>query len=238
MESKDVIGFYDAFVEEQRRIGVNERVLGLYKRLRKAGLNSHSKVLELGCGIGTLTGLIARTVTTGPVEAVDISPGSIAYAKTTVKRANVTFHAHDVVGYSPATAVPDLVLLFDIIEHIPMERHAALFRHISSYCGPDTQVLVHIPSPGQVEYDQVHHPEALQVIDQALPLPHLVNVFNESGLELVHFETYGIWMKHDYQFFILRKARPYVPQSLAAERSFTQKVRKRLERAWSRNAIR
>ncbi|MEO7082661.1 MAG: class I SAM-dependent methyltransferase, partial [Flavobacteriales bacterium] len=64
MESKDVIGFYNEFVENQRRIGVNERIHGLYKKLRKAGLKPNSKVLELGCGIGVLTGSVARTVTT------------------------------------------------------------------------------------------------------------------------------------------------------------------------------
>lgn len=236
MESKDVIGFYDEFVENQRRIGVNERIHGLYKKLRKAGLKPTSKVLELGCGIGVLTRSVARTVTTGTIEAVDISPASIAYAKASVKRANVAFHAHDVVDYRPATTAPDFVLLFDIIEHIPMELHATLFKHISSYCGPDTQVLIHIPSPGQVSYDQAHQPELLQVIDQALPLEHLVNVFTKSGLELIHFETYGIWMKDDYQYFILRKARTYKPTSLAADRSFTQKVIKRMERAWFRLA--
>lgn len=236
MESKDVIGFYDEFVENQRRIGVNERIQGLYKKLRKAGLKSNSKVLELGCGIGILTGLIARTVTTGTIEAVDISPASIAYAKAAVKRSNVAFHAHDVVDYRPATTTPDFVLLFDIIEHIPMELHATLFKHISSYCGPDTQVLIHIPSPGQVTYDQAHQPELLQVIDQALPLEHLVSVFGESSLELLHFETYGIWMKDDYQYFILRKPRPYQPVSLAADRSFIQKLVKRLERIWFRRS--
>lgn len=235
MERTDVIGFYDAFVEEQRRNGINERILGLFRKLKKAGLNSTSVVLELGCGIGTMTGLIASVVKKGTVQAVDISPDSIAYAGRHVDRANVTFHAQDVVGFMPTGPEPDFVLLFDIIEHIPMAEHARLFQDIASYSGPATRVLVHIPSPGHVEYDRSHRPEVLQVIDQPLHATHLVEVITASGLEIIHFETYGIWMQNDYQYLILRKARDFSPQPLAKDRPFLRKVKDRLELMWFRS---
>lgn len=231
-DSGETVRFYDAFVEEQRRIGVNECIYGLFRKLKVLGLRSSSHVLELGYGICTLTGLLASVVKRGSITAVDISPASIAYARSKLNRPHVRFLVGDIVEYLHPGPQPDFVLLFDIIEHVPMERHQDLFNRVAAACGAHTRICVHIPSPSHLAYDHEHDPAALQLIDQPLPLDHLVAVFQRSGLELLRFSTYGIWMKDDYQVFVLRKHRPFRPDPLAAHRSWAAKLRHRWQMTW------
>ena len=71
MKQKEISDFYDEFVQRQLKIGANERLISLYKRLLDLGLKEDSKVLELGCGVGILTKLLSKKTATGILEAFD-----------------------------------------------------------------------------------------------------------------------------------------------------------------------
>ncbi|HMK03437.1 MAG TPA: class I SAM-dependent methyltransferase, partial [Ferruginibacter sp.] len=147
MDNKDISLFYDGYIQAQQNSGINDRIHELYRRLIKEGLNTASKVLELGCGIGTMTFLLSKTVKRGHIEAVDISPESIGFCKHRIKSANTSFVTADIVNYDSILKDPDFITLFDVIEHIPFERHATLFDNLSRICGNATRILVNIPNP-------------------------------------------------------------------------------------------
>jgi trans-aconitate 2-methyltransferase len=232
MDTKEVIDFYDDFADIQQESGINDRVFGLYGRLQRLGLKSNSKVLELGCGVGTLTYLLSRTITEGQVEAVDISPRSIAFCSQKIRKANIRFAADDVVRYRPTLVNPDFVTLFDVLEHIPLEQHGELFLNLAGHCGPHTRIVINIPNPDYILYDREHHPEVLQVIDQPLPLSVIVPNLDKSELELLYFETYSVWVDNDYQFMVLRKKEPFQEKFVHHRRNYLQKAVKKLERLY------
>lgn len=229
---EEVAQYYDGYAPRQQRSGVNDRLYGLYRRLRKMGLRSGSRVLELGCGVGTMTGLLARTVRQGTIEAVDLSPVSISMAQRSIQRSNIVFHAADVVTYVPTRQPFDFILLFDILEHIPVERHSELFQRMAGYCALHTRILLHIPSPGHVAYDRMHNPDLLQVIDQPLPLSGLLTDLTHAGLEITRFRTYGIWNKDDYQYFEVRLQRAYTPVPVGQGRGLLFRARIWARRKW------
>ena len=73
--------FYDDYVERQLRVGVNERHRSILRYLLRFGLQPHHRVLEIGCGVGTLTGLLADELRDGGrLLGVDLSPRSIEAA--------------------------------------------------------------------------------------------------------------------------------------------------------------
>lgn len=232
MKKEKVVSFYDDFVSNQRNVSINERIYSLYQRMLQYGLHENSNVVELGCGIGTVSYLISKTVTKGKIESVDISPESVKFAESKLKHPNRTFKAADVVKYTPDTKNIDFITLFDVIEHIPMEHHPELFHNISTYMNEQSMLLINIPSPGSIKYDEKHQPELLQVIDQAIPFDFLVKNILDNGLELVFFETYSIWIKDDYQFFAIRKKQDFQNSRLADQRSFSEKVKKKLQNWW------
>ena len=60
-KSKEQISnFYDEYVENQIKSGINDRIFNLYKRMLKRKIYTNSNLLEIGCGIGHFTFLISK----------------------------------------------------------------------------------------------------------------------------------------------------------------------------------
>lgn len=232
MNNENVIGFYDKFVEEQRQRGINDRIYSLYKRLLKQGLRSNSTVLELGCGIGVLTFLLSKKIVSGRIEAVDISPDSINFAKQKLKQSNIQMVAGDIVQHQTSLKNIDFITLFDVLEHIPIERHSELFKNIAAVADEHTQILINIPNPDYIEYDMENQPELLQVIDQPLPLSVIFKNISQNDLVLVNLETYSIWVENDYQFFVIHKKKKFTEIKLSDKRGFIQKAIKKTQRTF------
>lgn len=222
--------YYDNFVSTQVAINVNDRIFRLYKRMLKNGLNTKSKVLELGCGIGTLSFLISKTVKHGIVEAVDISPHSVAYAKQKIHKSNFFFYCNNIVKYKPKIKNPEIITLFDIIEHIPLEQHGSLFQNISEFMTDDAILLINIPNPDFIEHDKMHDPDVLQAIDQPVFHPTMVQNLYGHDLEIQKMEKYSVWWKDDYVFYSVVKRRPFEKIELQKQRNFFQKIPVRIFR--------
>lgn len=224
--------FYDNFIKSQVESGINDRIYGLYRRLCKMGLHTSSTVLEIGCGIGTLTCLLIRKVKKGRIEATDLSPKSIEYAKKYLAQPHLFLYAGDILQLEPQQKAFDYVLLFDVIEHIPADKHAALFTKVSHWMRDDSCLLINIPNPGYILFDQKNNPAVLQETDQPIFPDHLVTVLGKAGLDIVQFETYSVWVKDDYQFITVQKRKDFREQLLSDKRNFFQKTFVWLERRW------
>jgi trans-aconitate methyltransferase len=225
--------FYDNFIKNQIESGINDRIYGLYRRLYKMGLHSNSTVLEIGCGIGTLTYLLTRKVKAGRIEATDLSPKSIEYVKKHLLRPNLFLYAGDILQLEPQQKPFDFILLFDVIEHIPVENHAALFAKITGWMKDDSYLLINIPYPGYILFDQKNNPAALQEVDQPIYTDHLATTLSKAGLDIVQFETYSVWVENDYQFIVIKKRTEFVEEIISSKRNVFQKIS-----AWLKREIR
>ena len=225
MKQNEISDFYDEYVQRQIKTGANERLISLYKRLLNGGLNADSRVLELGCGVGIFTKLLAKKVKNGIIEAVDLSEKSVAVAKNELKdRNNIHFDVADVVKYQPKNSDFDMITLMDVIEHIPLEHHAELFANLAKIATEKTNILINIPNPQYIGYARINHPESLQVIDQEVELFTLIQHLEKNGLELAYFEKYGIWEQDDYHFMVIRKKRNFELKHLSDQRNFSEKI--------------
>jgi len=222
--------FYDDFISYQINSGINDRIYQLYKRLCRLGISSDTNILEIGCGIGTLTYLLSCKIKRGRIEAVDISKKSIEFAQSNLNRPNILFFAADILEFKPGFSGFDFLLLFDVIEHIPEEDHITLFRKISGWMNPETTLLINIPNPNYILFDRQFNPQSLQEIDQPVFIDLLTNNLVKAGLQLEYFETYSVWVKQDYQFLIIKKEKAFIEQSLQAGRNVFQKIKIRLGR--------
>ena len=232
MNTQNIADYYDEFIATQLESGINDRIYHLYKRLLRLGLKPDSNLLELGSGIGTLTFLLSKYVTKGKIEAVDLSPKSIEFSGQRINKPNVTFITDDIVSYQPLTKNFDFITLFDIVEHIPIEKHNDLFYNLAGIVNQDTKVLINIPNPAYIEYDRIHNPEELQIIDLPLHLSFILENLERNGLTLMSFETYSIWAENDYQFFVIEKKKVFEEVKLSSKRNIFQKIRKKLKRTY------
>ncbi len=224
--------FYDNFIDRQVESGINDRIYGLYRRCCTTGLKAGDNVLEIGCGIGTLTYLLLRKIQSGKLEAVDISPRSVDFARKHLRSPNLMISAADILAYSPTTKVFDRILLFDVLEHIPLEHHQLVFDRISGWMDNQSLLLINIPNPLYILFDQKYNPTALQETDQPVFIPPLSAALSSASLDIVSLDTYSVWVKEDYQFLIVRKRKEFKEQFLGRDRNLLQKGIVWLGRKW------
>ena len=208
-KSRDQIsGYYDGFSKHMEKIGVNIRHRTIFYQLMQNGLKQNATVLEIGCGIGQVTGLIAKYLKKGSIVAVDISPTNIENAKLRLKSfINVEFLVSDMTDFSSKKQF-DFVILPDVLEHIPLEQHARLFANIASVTHPNTTVFINIPSPHFQDYLSNHKHELQQIIDLSLRTELLLPSFINNGFYIHSLQNYALAVEEcDYQQIILKKQR-------------------------------
>lgn len=232
----NIAEFYDEYSSDQIKTGINDRIASMYRRMLKAGVTSGSRILELGCGIGMLSGIILKKIKPAYLESVDLSPKSIEIIqKKHGSLKNFTAVAADVVHYIPQKKGFDIITLFDVIEHIPLEHHPSLFKNLSKIMADDTKLLINVPAPLYLKYIRETQPELLQIIDQEIYLDLIIKNLTENNLMLSFYETYGIWSKNEYQFMIIEKRKDYEAADLKYPICFFEKVRRKLLRIYLKN---
>lgn len=209
-QKEQVVSFYDQFAEKQQKTGINSRHLSILDKVKAAGLQPNHRILEVGCGIGTVSHLLATQVTKGEVLAVDISPESIEKAKILWKsQPNLNFEVSDMSDFEKKGKTFDFFVFPDVLEHIPVEQHFRLFQNISKHAHSDSVIFIHIPAPRYLQWMIDHEPEKLQVIDQPLDTGDLVKTISANGFYLEKMETYPLFFaEKDYQYFIFRATKP------------------------------
>jgi trans-aconitate 2-methyltransferase len=189
--TKEVENYYNNYVSHQKKIGVSNRHRIIFKNLLKLGLRKESNVLEIGCGIGTVSSLIIKSIPKGFFVGVDISSESIAIAKSFNPHKNVSFIVSDMSDFH-SNAVFDFVVFPDVLEHIPVKDHKILFEKVAAVCSPKAKVLINIPEPNALNWTRTHTPEKLQIIDQSLSMQELINTVYPCGFHVQSIEPYSI----------------------------------------------
>lgn len=213
MENQQVAAFYDKFwaeLDKKKLSGINSRHRYILRNLKLAGLKRNSTVLEIGCGLGMLTGFIAKSIPAGKIVGVDISPDSIEYAKKKyASNSNMSFRVDDMTDFKIGDTF-DFVVFPDVLEHIPIEAHATIFKTIRQLVHDDSIILINIPNPPALEYMHVHYKSELQIIDQPLHTDKFLKAIYENGFFLEQLSTYSIFFKEpDYQSMIVKPALPF-----------------------------
>lgn len=230
--------YYDDFANRQVDMGVNERNLKIQEWALEFGMKPNHRVLEIGCGIGTQTELIAKYISSGNITAIDISPKSIEIAK---KRLRAYKHVEMLVGdivtmsYEPKEKF-DFVVLPDVIEHIPLASHQRLFERLRLVIKEDATILIHIPNPNFLQWVHENRPDLLQILDQPVYTDEICRNIYPCGLYIYYLQTYPIWVeKCDYQVIVLKTRNSAKEFSFKKPQpSFTKRLRGKIKSLFHR----
>jgi len=207
--SEETQEWYNSFADEQIKAGVNIRHYTLMRHFFNLGLKRNHSVLEIGCGIGTLTGLLNKYLNKGKLVAADISDKSIETAKRRIKNSqNIEFVVTDMKDFSSPEKF-DFIILPDVLEHIPIEQHQNLFRITANLMHDNSQLVIHIPHPKMIDFIRINTPEKLQIIDQAISADKLLNDAYHNNLALVNYLSYSLYYyEKDYVLINFKKNIP------------------------------
>jgi trans-aconitate 2-methyltransferase len=198
--------YYDGYSARQVRVGINERHRAIQRWLKHFGLAPGMDVLEVGCGVGTQTALISDSMRgAGRLLAVDLSPKSVDLARQRLaERKNVEFMVADVVELE-LNRVFDVIVMPDVVEHIPPERHLRLFANVRRWLRDSGWVLIHMPNPFFLEWCHRNRPDLVQIVDQPIFTQTLQASIQPNGLYIHYLKTYSIWVPEcDYQVVVLK----------------------------------
>ncbi|MFW5983500.1 MAG: class I SAM-dependent methyltransferase [bacterium] len=214
MKTDIVSEFYDKYSERQIKSGVNERHKSILSWLNKFGLQKGHSVLEIGCGIGTVTSLLAKYLSnSGHVLAVDLSKKSIKIARQRINKKNVKFIDGDILDMDIKDKY-DVILLPDVIEHIPLDKHPLLFKKLSNLLKDNGMITIHIPDPHYLAWFQHNKIKNPQIIENPVYTDQLASAIEETNLKISYLESYCIWTTgYDYQIIKLEKVnKTYKPK--------------------------
>jgi trans-aconitate 2-methyltransferase len=207
MASKEQVKeYYDTFKEHQKQLGINIRHRTIFKNLKQAGLKPSSNVLEIGCGIGTVSHLILKYISEGSFVGLDISSESIEMAKKrNAFHKKAEFLVNDMSQFTHKTKF-DFVVFPDVLEHIPVEQHANIFKTIAELTTPDAIVVINIPEPNYLDWVRANEPHKLQIIDQSLSMQDLLNNAYPFGFKLYSLQPYSLHFNvNDYLAIVMKK---------------------------------
>jgi ubiquinone/menaquinone biosynthesis C-methylase UbiE len=228
MQNSNIREWYNDFSLSQIRTSVNLRHYSIINKLISSGLKKDSKTLEIGCGIGTLTGLILNYVSKGRVLGVDISDESIKIARQRLgESARLELIISDMKNFQYPNNF-DFIVLPDVLEHIPLENHDELFETIGRLTHENSKILIHIPHPRALDYYRLHNPELLQIIDQSIEAISLVNSASKANFILKKYEAYCLFSTEpDYVYLEFEKNKNQIPKNISKTKIILKKIKLR-----------
>ncbi|MBC7396388.1 MAG: class I SAM-dependent methyltransferase, partial [Bdellovibrionales bacterium] len=118
-----------------------------------------ARVLDCACGKGYGSYLVSLCAK--EVIRADLNDESLAIARTQFKRSNLTFEKVDVLKLTDTFALAefDVVIAFEIIEHIPVETTALFLSQISKILKPGGVLLLSTPNHDVVTKSKVQVPD-------------------------------------------------------------------------------
>ena len=132
-------GEYDQWFLRQGRYDrgeeVNRRWFEEVQQVRRAlaAFDARGRVLELACGTGLWTQVLAETADT--ITAVDSSPEVLALNRERLKDTRVEYVEADLFAWQPS-AQYDVVFFGFWLSHVPPERFDAFWAHAAILPGP------------------------------------------------------------------------------------------------------
>ncbi len=233
VNSGEVADYYNKFSSSQVKTGANLRHYTLINELIRHGLRRDSNILEIGCGVGVFTSMIASFATRGNIVATDISGESVELARArTGFHKSMKFFTTDMSDFA-AEMKFDFIVLADVLEHIPFEAYGDLFTKLAGAMHEGSIIFASVPNPSHLEFLHREQPEKLQIIDQPVHTDILSGSIYAAGIVLLEQKALKIFhTETDYTLFIMT-LKPFY--KAITEISTLEKITKKLFRRMKYN---
>ncbi len=206
IDREDVISYYNEHTKNKLKdyIKVSPRVASAWESIKKWAPLRPLRVLEVGCGIGSISAKMNARWPAAKITGIDISSHSIQLAQKLFANENLNYFQSIL---EPATFNEqfDLIVFMDVYEHIsPEDRpqvHAALRKIIRN----EGRIFLSVPTPQNLSWSAKHKPETMQPVDEHISFDVVGKLAMETQTDVIYYEKRNIWNVGDYTHIVLER---------------------------------
>ena len=204
----EVAAFYDTQAQRKLRdfVYANRRVECAWKTVCEwCVAPAPSRILEIGCGVGSVSWRLSRKFRTAEIVGVDFSRGNLSIANIVFTGPNLRYvlmSADDpfVLGGF------DAVILMDVYEHIAVEQRRKLHENIRRSLSATGRLVVTVPTPRYLDWLRTNQPSEIQPIDEDITPGVLCTLASDLGLDVLMYREVDIWRQGDYAHAVIGRS--------------------------------
>lgn len=215
IDSKQVEQFYDDFVVRSLRdyIYGNRRIVAAVQRVLGNLPETPCRILEVGCGMGIATEMIAQARPDCKITAIDISPKRIEYAGKLFPRPNVEFIASDVAAFleknPPSESFFDVVYMIDVVEHLPKDLRLSIFEDLGRLIASNGKLILTYPTVLKQANLRSTAPHELQIIDEDISFEQISEIAAAIRADVTFHQYIAVWAQNDYAHTVFERHPPF-----------------------------
>jgi cyclopropane fatty-acyl-phospholipid synthase-like methyltransferase len=164
-----------------------------------------SRILEIGCGVGSVCWRLSRKFPAADIVGVDFSPGNLDIAGRFFSAPNVHYNlmsADDEFTFGTF----DLIILMDVYEHIAVADRPELHENIRRSLNLDGTVVLTVPTPRHLAWQRAYDSTEIQPVDEEITPEGLCSIARDLGRDLLMYREVDIWKSGDYAHAVIGRS--------------------------------
>lgn len=204
--TEHVISYYNEHVKNKLNdyINVNPRIEEAWKTLVNYAPEKPLRILEVGCGIGSISSRMSKHWPAAEVNGLDISTHSIQIAKKLFTGSNLKFQSGILTG-DTFEGKFDLIIFMDVYEHIAVHDRPVVHAAIAKLLNNKGRLFLSVPTPHNLKWCLKHKPETMQPVDEFISFDVITELANDTGSEVLLYQIKDIWNQGDYAHVVFEK---------------------------------
>jgi len=208
VDRENVVSYYDEHVKYKLNdyIIVNPRIEFGWKTIMQFAPKEPLRILEVGCGMGSICNRMHKQWPNAHVTGIDISTMSIQIAQKLFADDKLDFRETILTPETFKDDQFDLVVFMDVYEHIAVEDRPAVHAALAKLLRNKGKIILTVPTPHNLKWCLVNRPETMQPVDEHITFGVIAKLAEDTGTEVILYHQKDVWHTADYTHIVLEKS--------------------------------
>lgn len=204
--AEHVITYYNEHVQNKLNdyIKVNPRIEEAWNTLIRYAPVKPRRILEVGCGIGSICARMSKQWPDAEIHGIDISTHSIQMAEKLFGSEKLQFKS-GILTEDAFDTTFDLIVFMDVYEHISVPDRPVVHASIKKLLNNKGRLFLSVPTPHYLKWSAIHKPETMQPVDEHISFEVIGKLASDTDADVLLYQIKDIWNQGDYAHIVLEK---------------------------------